>query len=326
MTMTASKKNKCLICYADLAEADASYHAGCCRKLFGKTKEPVLDYDLQDMEALAEKEIQNRFAVTGVQRKISLELGKPSRKKNAIMRLTIVGLWGGYILKPPTLDYPFMPEIEDLTMHLAGICGITTAEHGLIRLRSGELAYIARRFDRLDGQKLAVEDFCQLSERLTEDKYHSSMEKAGDVILNRSANPILDTGRFLDVAIHSYITGNADMHLKNFSLVTELDGTIHLAPAYDLLSTKLLVQEDREELALPINGKKNNLRREDFENLGIRLGIQPRAIENTFRRFEGKISPMYEMVGRSFVPSGMQSRLVDLIKTRCERIDIPLPD
>ncbi len=219
-----------------------------------------------------------------------------------------------------------MPEVEDLTMRLAGICGIPTAEHGLIRLKSGEMAFIARRFDRVHAKKLAMEDFCQLSGRMTEDKYRGSMEKAGDVILKWSTNPILDAGRFLDIALHSYITGNADMHLKNFSLITEEDGTIHLAPAYDLLSTKLLIRDDKEESALPINGKKNNLRREEFVNLGLRLKITQRAIENTFRRFGGKIRPMCEMVRLSFLPAAMQDQFIELIQTRCVRLDIKPSD
>ncbi len=322
MAGSKGSSGKCLACYGELADETGPYHAACCRKLFGKPTAPALDYDLVEMEELAGQVLKSRFAVTGVQPKISVDFEKTSRGKKTPARLTIVGLWGAYILKPPTREYPHMPEIEDLTMRSAEICEIPTADHGLIRLKSGELAYIARRFDRHRGQKLAMEDFCQLSGQLTENKYRGSLERAGDIIQKWSSNVLLDAGRFLDMAIHSFITGNADMHLKNFSLLTDPDGTIHLAPAYDLLSTKLLLEDDKEEMALPINGRKNNLRQEDFTGLGRRLGIPDRAIENTFARFGRKLQPMMELVQASFAPPDIQTRYIQLIKERCERIGI----
>jgi serine/threonine-protein kinase HipA len=190
-------------------------------------------------------------------------------------------------------------------------------------LRSGEPAYIAKRFDRVENKKVPMEDFCQLTERLTEDKYHSSMERAGEVVSRWATNRMFDAGRFLDIAIHSFITGNADMHLKNFSLITASDGGIHLSPAYDLLSTRLLLgNKEKEESALPINGRTNNLRRKDFESLGLGLGVDRRVIQNAFARFGRKVEGMVGLVRRSFVPADLQDRYIRLIKERCERLGL----
>ncbi|MCZ2268730.1 MAG: HipA domain-containing protein [Ignavibacteriales bacterium] len=155
----------------------------------------------------------------------------------------MVGLWGNYILKPPVEQFPEMPEVEDLTMHLSELIGIKTAEHLLIKLRSGELAYISKRFDRLKSEKLHLEDMAQITEMLTERRYSSPMEKVGKAILKHSDYAGNDVIRFFQLTLFCFITGNADMHLKNFSLLTNLDGKIILSPAYDLLSTKILYKE-----------------------------------------------------------------------------------
>src|SRR5690606_38148602 len=126
---------------------------------------PVLDFDIRQVEEMAAQIVVKSVAVTGVQPKLSLQLEK---RTHETPRLTIVGLHGDYILKPPSAEYAGLPENEDLTMHLAALAGISTARHTLIRLRSGELAYLTKRFDRDKGRKIAVEDFCQLSENLTE--------------------------------------------------------------------------------------------------------------------------------------------------------------
>lgn len=136
-----------------------------------------------------------------------------------------------------------MPEVEDLTMHLSELIGIKTAEHLLIKLRFGELAFISKRFDRLKSEKLHLEDMAQITEKLTERKYSNPMEKVGKAILKHSDYAGNDVIRFFQLTLFCFITGNADMHLKNFSLLTNLDGKIILSPAYDLLSTKILYKE-----------------------------------------------------------------------------------
>ena len=186
---------------------------------------PLLDYKFTDLEKLAEQVIFSKMAVTGVQAKISLSIQR-KQEKDAAKKLTIVGLYGDYILKPPSLYYPHLPEVEDMTMHLAEVCGLHTVPHTLVYLNDSTLCYLTKRIDRTRQGALHMEDMCQLSERLTEDKYKGSHEQVAKLLLRYSANPLLDVTNFYEVVIFSFLTGNADMHLKNFSLLenTALQG------------------------------------------------------------------------------------------------------
>ncbi|MCW3089818.1 MAG: HipA domain protein [Ferruginibacter sp.] len=202
------KEQNCLYCYLPLATGETDFHAKCCRRFFGVSIPPLFYYTNQEMQELAREIVLRSVAVTGVQPKLSLTLNTdPRDPKNS--RFTIVALWGDYILKPPTKEFPSLQENEDLTMHLAQLYKTKTAEHSLIRLKSGELAYITKRFDRHQGTKLAVEDMCQLTETLTEDKYKSSMERVGRKIREFSSVPGLDKVNFQPV--------NRSIRHNNFS-------------------------------------------------------------------------------------------------------------
>jgi serine/threonine-protein kinase HipA len=277
-----------------------------------------VDFGLDEIERLAKESLNRHLGVTGVQPKVSVEL--EIRKTDPKQRLMIVGLWGNFILKPPTSRFPDMPVIEDVTMHMAKAAGIPTARHGLIRLKSGELAYVSRRFDREAHrkriQKMAVEDFCQLSGLLTERKYKTSMEKAGKIILKYSASPGLDALTFFEIALFSFLTGNADMHLKNFSLIRNENGEVGLAPAYDLISTQLMPIHDLEEMALTVNGKKARLTRRDFEALGATLKIQEKALKNSFGRLSRAIAEMRSTLDRSFLSAELKNKYQELITSR----------
>jgi len=241
---------RCLICYEVLDATERHTHPACRQRWFGCPEPPELPYKLDEITDLAREVVHSHITVPGVQAKLSLNLEKIRQSES---RFTIVGLWGNYILKPPVKQYPGMPENEDLTMHLAQLFGIQTVPHCLIPLQSGELAYLTRRIDRQEnGRANHMEDMCQLTERLTEQKYRGSMEQVGKAILKHTSNPLFDVIRFVEVTLFSFLTGNADMHLKNFSLIYLENGMIQLAPAYDLLSTRLLIpmEKDSEELAL----------------------------------------------------------------------------
>lgn len=218
---------------------------------------PILPYTRANIKELAKEIVTSSTTVPGVQAKLSLELARGHNGEP--QRFTIVGLWGRFILKPQTDRFACLPENEDLTMHMAEAAGIKTVPHSLIRFADGELCYITRRIDRTrTGGKIAMEDMCQLSERLTEDKYKGSYERISKLIRRYSAAPLLDIVNFWEIVLFSWLTGNADMHLKNFSLYRPVDRYM-LAPAYDLLSTALAIAEDEEELALTLNGKRNGL-------------------------------------------------------------------
>lgn len=310
--MTSIDDRRCLVCCAELSADDSGeYHGRCSRGLFDEPSPPAVDFGMDTIDEIAHREVNQRVAVTGVQRKLSLDLAPAN--DGAPTRLTFVGLWGRFVLKPPSPEYPQMPELEHATMRLASRAGIDTAPHGLVRLASGELAYVARRFDRVDGGKLALEDMAQLTGKLTEDKYRSSMEQVGKAVLRWSSNPILDATRLLDVVVFSFLTGNADMHLKNFSLLTDADGTVSLSPAYDLLATKLLIPEDAEEMALSVNGKRARLGRSDFAALGRHLRIADKAIDATFERLERVLPELLAAIDSTFLAPETKSSWATLI-------------
>ena len=310
---------RCLYCYDELGEETSEFHKACSRKIFGTPTPPELPYSEDQMLQLAEKVIKSKSTVTGVQPKLSLHIEKMA-KKDEPQRFTIVGLWGGYILKPPTKQYKFLPELEDLTMHLAEISGIEVVPHSLIRLSSGKLSYITKRIDRRNEKKIHMEDMCQLTERLTEQKYNGSHEQIGKAIVKYSENPGLDITNFFEQVLFSFLTGNADMHLKNFSLIDNPDIGYILSPAYDMVASSLVVEGDDEELALTLNGKKKKIRKTDFIEAITRFNIDVKAIENIFNKFRTSVEKWSDFIDISFLPEDMKKSFQDLIRERYDRI------
>ena len=314
--------NRCLYCYAEMSEGnDIWYHNKCSKKFFGFEIVPTLSYAKSELGELAKNIIKKSIAVPGVQTKLSLQIEK---KRNAGNRFTLVGLWGNYILKPPVEEYPELPQNEDLIMHLAELFGIKTVPHALIRLKSGELAYITRRIDRTrKNEKIPMEDLCQLSERLTEDKYKGSMEQVTKVVKKYSDNPMLDALTLFEITLFSFLVGNADMHLKNFSLIYQ-HNLYMLAPAYDLLSTRLVIPEknDPEESALTINGKKRNLKRKDFEIYAKTIGLSEKQFDNVFEKFAGIIPVALDFINNSFLSENKKEELKELINIRTNQLNL----
>ncbi len=306
---------KCLFCYKDLKEGQKDYHPACARKFFGTKGVPSLPYVRSQLGDLARKVVRAQTTLTGVQAKLSLDIDKGGR--NRPDRFTIVGLWGKFILKPQTDTYRALPELEDVTMHMAEAARIATVPHALIRFRDGELCYITRRVDRRDdGSKVPMEDMCQLTERLTEYKYKGSYEQIAKAIRRYSAAPQLDVVNFWEVVVFSWITGNADMHLKNFSLYNPDGAGYTLTPAYDMLSTHLAMPEDNEELALTLNGKKRKLRRDDFIKSITSSGVDAKVIDNMARRFGRALPQWFWLIDRSFLPEDMRRAYKGLILRR----------
>jgi serine/threonine-protein kinase HipA len=311
--------NKCLYCYQDLQGTQADFHPACSKKMFGSSLPPVLPYTREHISELAEQVIRSQTTITGVQPKLSLDVY--GKGKNTPQRFTIVGLWGKYILKPQTNLYPQLPENESLTKHLAEIAGIRTVPHSLIRFSDGELCYITKRIDRdSNGNKLSMEDMCQLSERLTEHKYKGSYEQIARLILKFSYAPKLDLANFWQQTLFCWLTGNADMHLKNFSLFSLTKGQHVLSPAYDMLSTALVMPEDKEELALTLNGKKRKLKRSDFEKSFARSGLDAKVANNLFARFEKALPEWQLCINDSFLNKALKKNYCRLIADNMRRI------
>lgn len=311
--------SNCLFCYQPLAANEQDFHASCSKKIFGQTTPPELPYSEEDLEPLAKKVIQSQTAVTGVQAKLSLHItGNPIGGNER--RFTIVGLWGGYLLKPPTALYPQLPEVEDVTMHLAQLAKIKTAPHCLIRLQSGNLAFVTKRIDRTKNGKLAMEDMCQLTERLTEDKYHGSYEQIAKAIQRHSVTPGLDVVNFFELVLFSFLTGNADMHLKNFSLLEQPGLGMVLSPAYDLVNTALVHPADEEEMALTLNGRKKKLTKQDFVAAMNTLKLEEKQQDMIFNKMAKAWPQWQELIGRSFMSVEFKEQYKSLLKERMNRI------
>lgn len=311
--------SRCLYCYQRLTGKERDFHAACSKKMFGQPIPPTLPYSVGEMEALASQIIKTQTTVTGVQPKLSLGL-TPGDKKGDPKRLTIVGLWGGYMLKPPSTHYPELPEVEDLTMHLASLARITVVPHSLIRLQSGNLAYITKRVDRFKKSKWHMEDMCQLTERLTEDKYRGSYEQIARAIRKYSANPGLDIVNFFEQVLFSFITGNADMHLKNFSLLKQPEVGYTLSPAYDMVATALVNPADTEELALTLNGRKTRIERRDFVAAFESQQLDKKQQLNIFKKMEKAEAEWMKFIDLSFLSNERKVLLMNLIRSRLARI------
>ncbi|MBR4066987.1 MAG: HipA domain-containing protein [Bacteroidaceae bacterium] len=306
---------KCLYCYKELNEGEKNFHKTCSKKMFGTPSVPELPYTRENLTDLAKQVIRSQTTLTGVQAKLSLDINKGGR--NETDRFTIVGLWGRYILKPQTDRFAHLPELEDLTMHLAELAKMQVVPHSLIRFADGELCYITRRIDRTaTGDKLPMEDMCQLTERLTEHKYKGSYEQIAKAIQRFSAVPKLDMVNYWEQVVFSWITGNADMHLKNFSLYSKEQGKYVLTPAYDMLSTALVMPEDTEELALTINGKKRKIKKADFVTSMQALGMEEKVINNIFAKFAKVKDRWFEFIDLSFLPDEMKEAFKAIIAER----------
>jgi len=296
---------KCLYCYKELNEGEKDFHKACSKKIFGTQSVPELPYTRDNLTELAKQVLCSQTTLTGVQAKLSLDINKSG--ENRTDRFTVVGLWGQYILKPQTDRFVHLPELEDLTMHLAELAKLQVVPHSLIRSPDGELCYITRRIDRTaTGDKLPMEDMCQLTERLTEHKYKGSYEQIAKAIQRFSSVPKLDMVNYWEQVVFSWITGNADMHLKNFSLYSKERGKYMLTPAYDMLSTVLVMPEDKEELALTLNGKKRKIKKEDFITSMQASGLEDKVINNIFAKFAKVKDRWFAFIDQSFLPDEMK--------------------
>lgn len=311
-------KNKCLYCYQSI-EKGYDFHEECSVEFFGTKIPPIIEYSLNEMNKLAKKVVERSISVPGVQPKLSMSLEKKVTKKSDT-RLTVVGALGGnYIFKPPSDRFPEMPQNEHLTMRMAELFGIRVVPSSLIRLASGELAYITRRIDRTEtDEKIHMLDMFQITEAF--DKYKSSMEKIGKALHQFSDNTLLDKIVFFELSLFTFLTGNNDMHLKNFSMIKGPSGW-KMSPAYDLLNVAILNPVDDEELALTLAGKKKKLKREHFVGLALGLDLNQKQIEGAFSRIEKNRAIAIEFINESFLSDDMKSEYKNLMINRFKQLN-----
>jgi serine/threonine-protein kinase HipA len=322
MAVYGYEGRRCLYCYGPLHEEHTYFHQACSHRFFGQAYVPKFEYDKGALESLARQFVNSKMAVTGVQPKVSLSWHR-KQEKNAVKKLTIVGLYGDYILKPPSDHYRALPELEDCTMKMADVCGLKTVPHTLFALPDATLCYLTKRVDRTRQGMRHMEDFCQLTERLTEDKYKGSHEQVAKAIMRYSAAPLLDVGNFYEYVLFSFFTGNADMHLKNFSLLeTDELGQYMLCPAYDMLCTALVNKADKEELALSLNGKKSKLNYNDFLTAYNLAGLSKKVLDKTLENFYYCSLEMKTVVQKCFLPTDMKDEYTALVDSRFRRLGL----
>ena len=309
--------SKCLYCYQELEEGQVDFHPECSRKFFGSKTVPILPYTRDNMSDLARQVIRTSASVTGVQAKMSLDVDRGG--KNEPDKFTIVGLWGKYIFKPQSAKYPCLPQLEDLTMKMAEAAHIRTARHTLIRLADGELGYLTIRMDRgRKGEKISMLDMCQLSNRLTEHKYYGTYQQLAETVKRYSSAPMLDVQRYWEVVLFSWITGNSDMHCKNFSLIDTGNGEYALSPAYDLLAVLLADPEDTEEMAMSftVGGAKNGFDRSTFMSAFTQSGIPIAVANRMIERMKGFLPQWEELISQSFLSDKMKTDYCRLLNER----------
>jgi serine/threonine-protein kinase HipA len=311
--------NNCLYCYEPL-NGEKDFHKKCSLEFFGTVKPQVIPYSIDQMAELAKNIVERSVSVPGVQAKLSMSLVKET-KENSNSRLTVVGALGGnFILKPPSDKYPEMPQNEHLTMRIADAFNISVVPSSLIRLASGELSYITKRVDRTEnGQKIHMLDMFQITEAF--DKYKSSMERVGKALHSYSQNTMLDKIFYFELSLFCFLTGNNDMHLKNFSMIKGASGWV-MAPAYDLLNVGIILPDDTEELALTLEGKKKKLSKENFIRLGKGLDLTDKQIEGTFKRMIKSKPKAMVWIEKSFLSDDMKTAYIKMLESRYQQLNL----
>lgn len=304
----------CLHCGRPLKSNETYWHKSCIRDFFELDEIPVLNLKNHIIDELAYKNVIEGTVIAGVQKKLSISL-ESKRKKKTIST-------NKFIIKPEVSRYPNLNIYEWIGIRLASICNFNVVKSGLIYLEDGNLAYITKRLDRvnLNGAtyKLPMEDFCQLSGYFTDQKYSGSYEKACKNVIDKySTVKLFDKIEYFRMVFFSYLIGNTDMHLKNFSLVKTND-IYKIAPFYDLVPVLMVVKQ--EEMALTINGKKKNITKNDFVKFGLNIGLNQKLIDMCFDSIIFKLSEMFSFIKQSPLDEEEQYRFIDFINTRYENI------
>ncbi|MBQ3417874.1 MAG: HipA domain-containing protein [Ruminococcus sp.] len=301
-------------------EKNTQWHNRCIKKFFGTKAQPDIEVSQEMLEWLAIESSNKGLTVPGVQKKMSLHLDSSGDRP----RLTLVNYPTGYILKPNTPDYPCLPEAEYLVMQMAEKAGIKTVPHALIRIKAQDdtFAYITKRIDRRDGKMLAMEDFCQLDGRLTEDKYKGSYERCAKIIQRYSLRTGLDTTELFIRVVFSFIVGNSDMHLKNFSLIEtdENSQTYILSDAYDMLPVNIVNPADTEQMALTLNGKKRNLHRNDFLKFADACGMDRIVAGSLIDKLLRNSTLFQNEIEQSYLSDELKDQMQTLITERTEAL------
>jgi len=295
----------CAICLGT-TEANRDYHEACVESLFGTAVLPAIDVSLGELHKIAVK-MAGKMSISGVQEKVSLKLSSDKR------RLIVAATGGRYILKPESSRFSALPQNEHLAMRLASLVGIEVPSFGLLRLRDESLSYVVKRFDRSDdGAKLRVEDFCQLAAKPLRDKYSGSAELLVRCLRQYASEPLVQVRGLYKLLLFGWWVANGDMHLKNFSLLIGPDGIRRLAPAYDLVCTKLVIPDD--SLALPVGGKTKNLTLRNWLDFAEYCMLPAKAAKRIIDQQIEALEPSLKLISDSFLSDEMKTEFQAIIR------------
>jgi serine/threonine-protein kinase HipA len=279
-------------------------------------------------------ETMRHMSISGMQDKISLKLTRG--------RLAPTESGGTHILKPiPGGPLPAftddVPANEALSMHLAAtVGGCTVAAYGLVRLGDDSLAYITRRFDRIDAQTKLIQEDCSVLAGYSEAtqgknyKYEFSYEGIGRLLAAYCTAPGPSCLEFFRRVLFSYVVGNGDAHLRNFSVLRDADGVVRLSSAYDLLSTHVhLPNESALALDLLADGDMTPSYQllgfysaADFRELGKRMALPNNLVEREMSRFRASdfIKRTTDLIRRSYLSTAAQQAFLSVVSDRLKAI------
>jgi serine/threonine-protein kinase HipA len=297
----------CRICLHSAGEHD-DCHVRCLRALFGVARLPKLDLALSKLHTAALAMI-GHTSLSGVQKKISLSLTTDRQT------LQVAAEGGRYILKSQTETFQSLPENEDVTTCLAQLVGIETPPFGLVPLSDGSLAFVSKRFDRTpEGRKLRQEDFCQLAGQSPKDKYAGSAELCVRLLRKYATEPLIEILKLYRLLVFAWWCGNGDLHLKNLSLFVDPQGIMRLTPAYDLLSTRLVIPND--PLALPVVGRRSELTRKTWREFAAYCAIPEKTASRVLEKQCAIVGAAVELIDACFLPVEQKHALRALIHER----------
>jgi len=301
--------NRCPITYES---CQGKYSLTGLKRLSPKLSE-LLDLPMSAQEQRREAVSRAlKMSIQGVQPKLSAKLSI----KNQVFE--VVDSQGTFIIKPQSDIFEQVPENEDLTMKMAGIAGIEVPLTGLVFCKDGSLSYFIKRFDRYgNNKKRHMEDFSQLTNNTRDTKYNWSMEKLIPVIENYCTFPLLEKRKLFRRVLFCFLTGNEDMHLKNFSLISH-DSKVLLSPAYDFLNTTIAMGGAIEEMALPLAGKKSKIKPQHLiDYFGKkRLSLTNRTVEVELQTIRDKQTEMEQLINISFLSAEMKEKYLELLAIR----------
>lgn len=255
-----------------------------------------------------------KLSIQGVQPKLSAAVSIIDQE------FKIVDQFGTYIIKPQNDLFPQLPENEDVTMRMAKAFGLEVPFHGMLYAKDGSLSYFIKRFDRYGkGKKWATEDFAQLTANTRDTKYRFTMEKLIPVLDEFCSFPAIEKADFFKRILFCYVTGNEDMHLKNFSLITK-NGKTTLTPVYDFLNSTIAIKNPEEEIALSMKGKKSNLKATDFVDYYAkdRLQLNDKTVSTILKQMEQVIPKWKELLEISFLSDVMKEKYLELLERRLQ--------